>query len=95
MASERGVPIINFELMVQQASEHGIPGREQFFDHVHPVIASHRISALSDADLILVFREGRVVERGTHAELLAVGGYYADAHALQRQRDALEGREGS
>ena len=58
------------------------------------LVSSHRISSLSDADLILVFKEGRVVERGTHDELLDVGGYYADAHALQRQRDALEGREG-
>jgi ATP-binding cassette subfamily B protein len=59
------------------------------------LIASHRISALADADLILVFKEGRVVEHGTHDELIAVAGYYADAHAQQRQRDALEGREGS
>ena len=36
-----------------------------------------------DADLIVVMDRGRIVERGTHAELLAAGGLYADLYALQ------------
>jgi ATP-binding cassette, subfamily B, multidrug efflux pump len=47
------------------------------------VIVSHRVSAVMDADLILVLDDGHVVERGTHVELLAAGGLYA---ALQRRQ---------
>jgi ATP-binding cassette subfamily B protein len=55
------------------------------------VVASHRVSAVADADLILVLDGGRIVERGTPQELLAAGGYYAAAWARQRERNALEG----
>lgn len=48
------------------------------------VVVSHRTSVLEHADEILVLDGGRVLERGTHDELLALGGHYADAHAHQK-----------
>ena len=55
------------------------------------VIVSHRVSAVMHADQILVLDDGRIVEQGTHAELLAAGGTYA---ALQRRQLLSEDLEG-
>ena len=53
------------------------------------VIVSHRISVLERADQIVVFDQGRIVERGTHAELIEKGGLYAETHLHQgREADA-------
>jgi ATP-binding cassette subfamily B protein len=54
------------------------------------IIVSHRISAVRDADLIVVLRDGEIAERGTHQELLALGGLYWELYEMQKLEEALE-----
>jgi ATP-binding cassette subfamily B protein len=51
------------------------------------IIIAHRLSSLMHADEIIVLEEGRIVERGTHAQLLALGGEYFDLYALQTRTE--------
>ena len=64
------------EVAIQQAMEDLMRGRTSF-------VIAHRLSTVRDADLILVMRQGRVVEQGTHAQLLAQGGVYAELYNSQ------------
>jgi ATP-binding cassette subfamily B protein len=63
--------------------------------HCILVIASHRLSVLKSADMILILDSGRIIEAGTHEELMAKGGYYADTLRLQEIEEELDGYERS
>jgi ATP-binding cassette, subfamily B, multidrug efflux pump len=64
------------ELLVQKAMSALRSDRTSF-------VIAHRLSTIRDADLILVMEDGRIVERGSHAELLAAGGAFAALYAAQ------------
>ena len=64
------------ELLIQQAMDQLMRGRTSF-------IIAHRLSTIRNADLILVMRDGNIVEQGTHEELLARGGFYAELYNSQ------------
>ena len=69
------------ERLVQEAVDRLLAGRTVF-------VIAHRLSTITHAAQILVLDRGRVVERGTHVELLALGGTYARLHALQQGEPA-------
>lgn len=54
------------------------------------ILISHRVSTVRHADLIVVIENGQVAERGSHEQLLALGGYYADLHQKQLLEEELE-----
>ena len=64
------------EVLIQRAMENLMKGRTSF-------VIAHRLSTIRDADLILVMRNGDVVEQGTHEVLLAAGGFYASLYNSQ------------
>ena len=64
------------EMKIQHAFHQMMEGRTSF-------IIAHRLSTIQDADLILVMKDGRIIERGTHSELLEKNGFYAKLYNSQ------------
>ena len=64
------------EVLVQDAFEELMKGRTSF-------IVAHRLSTIKNADQILVKKAGNIIERGTHEELLAQGGFYNQLYESQ------------
>ena len=64
------------EIKIQQAFANMMKGRTSF-------IAAHRLSTIREADIILVMDSGKVIEQGTHEELLAEKGFYAKLYNSQ------------
>ena len=66
------------ELLIQQAFDKLMQGRTSF-------VVAHRLSTIRNASLILVMRDGKIIEQGTHEELLAKGGFYTTLYNSQFQ----------
>ena len=64
------------EIRIQKAFDAMMEGRTSF-------IVAHRLSTIQEADLILVMRDGHIVEQGTHGELLQRKGFYAKLYESQ------------
>lgn len=69
------------EVRIQKAMDNLMKGRTSF-------IIAHRLSTIRDADMILVMKDGDIVEQGNHEELIAKGGFYAELYNSQFERSA-------
>jgi len=64
------------EMLLQEAIHRLLHGRTSF-------VIAHRLSTIRDADMILVMRDGDIVEQGSHPQLLQQGGFYAELYNSQ------------
>ena len=71
------------EELVQKAMDKLTVGKTSF-------IIAHRLSTIKNADLILVMKDGNIIEQGNHEELMAQGGFYADLYNSQFTEDEAE-----
>lgn len=69
------------EVRIQKAMDNLMKGRTSF-------VIAHRLSTIRDADLILVMKDGDIIEQGNHEELLAKGGFYAELYNSQFEKTA-------
>ena len=67
------------EVRIQKAMDNLMRGRTSF-------VIAHRLSTIRDADLILVMKDGDIIEQGNHEELLAMQGFYANLYNSQFEK---------
>ena len=70
------------EILIQKAMDALMKGRTSF-------IIAHRLSTIKNADLILVLKDGDIIEQGNHVDLLAAGGFYAEMYNSQFERRVI------
>lgn len=73
------------EQLIQNATMHLLEGRTSF-------LIAHRLSTIRQADLILVVKDGKIVEQGKHEELLRKGGYYHNLYSKQFQEEEMSSK---
>ena len=71
------------EELIQKAMDRLMEGRTSF-------VIAHRLSTIRNADLILVMKDGNIIEQGNHDELMAQAGFYADLYNSQFTEDEAE-----
>ena len=71
------------EMLISEATDRLLAGRTSF-------LIAHRLSTIRKADLILVVRDGKIVEQGRHEELLRAGGYYHDLYSRQFAEESTQ-----
>ncbi|MCL1958340.1 MAG: ATP-binding cassette domain-containing protein, partial [Spirochaetes bacterium] len=71
------------EMMLQEAIHTLLEGRTSF-------VIAHRLSTIRGADVILVIKEGKVIERGTHSQLMAQNGHYCELYTRQFEEEVEE-----
>ena len=69
------------EALIQKAMDNLMEGRTSF-------VIAHRLSTIKNADVILVMKDGDIIEQGNHEELLAKGGFYAQLYNSQFEEAA-------
>ena len=85
LAAQEGLPVVVVSSLTQSGSQAALEAMEAAMEGRTTFIVAHRLSTLRRADLILVLDRGRLIQSGTHAELMAQDGQYRRAILVQSE----------